>query len=172
MGSNRNLKIQRCARIRLELVSKLVCVRSVASSWRLLRANQLAYGPELLIGRCSRVGFDGAAESDDALADGREHRAAALPAARLGSDCGSTQRLVDLLDQKPCTPIGHAKGACACRNRSGGPDRFQKSDFPWTNAAPTCEIDANRKAWTGHGARLLCKRSWKSRANLWNRQVR
>src|SRR5215469_8597529 len=143
----------------------------VASSWRLLWANQLAYGPELLIGRGSRIGFDGAVESDDALAYRREHRAAALPATSLGSDCRSTQRVVDLLDQKPCTPIGHAKRACPCRNRPGGADCFQKSYLSRPNAAAACEIDANRKAWTGHGAWLLCKKPWKSRASLRNRQA-
>jgi hypothetical protein len=51
--------------------------------------------------------LNGAVKADNPLADGREGRTSAAPAACFSRDRGLTQRMVDFLDQQPGSAVGH-----------------------------------------------------------------
>src|SRR5262249_12884286 len=100
---------------------------------------------KLAIGRGSGEPLDGAIVLNDLLPDRSEDRPTPAAAAGRSGDRRLAQRVVDLLDEKPGTPIGHAKAPRRRRDRTGGTDRLEQRDLAGTDAVAARQIEPDGK---------------------------
>src|SRR5262249_30003293 len=81
-----------------------------------------------------------------------EHRAAALCAARSGSDHGIAEAVVHIVDEEPGAPVGHVERSASLRDRSGLADCFEEPDLARAERPVRTKIDAHRQPNSAHRA--------------------
>lgn len=118
-------------------------------------ANDALNGAKLTTDGFPGGGFNRAINLDDPLTDRRHDCAAALPSARYGLDRGFLQGRIDLFDQEPSTPIGHANLAGRRGDRAGVSDGLQKRYFSGADPVATRQVEANAKTRIGHDDKLV-----------------
>src|SRR5271155_5214249 len=106
---------------------------------------------QLTLGRARRLGFDGTVFFNQSASEWRQRRAAAARAAWFCSDDLLAEATVEIVNQKPGPPIGHAERPARLRDRAGFADGLQEPDLAGAERPVRTEIDAHRQPYTVHG---------------------